>query len=269
MNAKSTIVLSTGRQMPVMGLGTWQIAKEAAATVAKALELGYRMVDTSGDYGTQPAVGKGFRDSGLDREELYLVTKVEETEDSYESTLADLKELGMDYADLVLIHRPPEDDVGLELWNGLIRARDEGYARDIGVSNYPIEHLQTLIDATGVVPVVNQIEWSPFGHDMGMLGYCQENGIIIQAYSPLTRQSRLDDATLKRIAAAYSKTPAQMMIRWNIQLGIVPIVKANHETHLKENLDVFDFAISDHDMKEISSLNEEYSALGSLPYIRH
>jgi diketogulonate reductase-like aldo/keto reductase len=252
-----------------MGLGTWKLTQETAATVAKALELGYRMIDTSGDYGTQPGIGKGMKDSGLDREDIYLVTKVEETEDAYQSTRDDLRELGLDYADLMLIHRPPEDDVGLELWDGLIRAKKEGYARDIGVSNYSMDQIQALIDATGEVPVVNQIEWSPFGHSREMLGYCQENGIIIQSYSPLTRQERLDNDKLADLAHKYGKTPAQLMIRWNIQLGNVPIIKANHEEHLRENLDVFDFSITEDDMQEINSLNEQYSALGSLPYIQH
>lgn len=270
MNARSTIVLRSGREMPVMGLGTWKLTQETAATVAKAIELGYRMIDTSGDYDTQPGVGEGLRMSEMDREDLYLVTKVEETEDSYESTRQDLRELGMDYADLMLIHRPPEDEAGLDLWEGLIRAKKEGFARDIGVSNYSADQIQALIDATGEVPVVNQIEWSPFGHSMEMLGYCQENGIVIQAYSPLTRRERLDDKTLKDIAAAYGKTPAQLLIRWNIQLGNVPIVKANHEAHLRENLDAFDFTINASDMEAINDLNEEYSALGSLPYVeRH
>jgi 2,5-diketo-D-gluconate reductase A len=255
--------------MPVLGLGTWELTDRTAATIEQALRMGYRMIDTSGDYGTEPGIGEGFRASGLDRQDLYLVTKVEETEDAYESTRQNLRELGMDYADLMLIHRPPEDEVGLELWEGLIRAKKDGFAKDIGVSNYSADQIQALIDATGEVPVVNQIEWSPFGHDMAMLGYCQENGILIQSYSPLTRQERLDDDTLARIASAYGKTPAQLLIRWNIQLGNVPIIKANHERHLRENLDVFDFSISDYDMDSISALNEEYSALGSLPYIQN
>lgn len=266
MNAQSRISLHSGSKMPIMGLGSWQLAN-AAHVVAKALQLGYRLVDTSGDYGTQPDVGKGIKDCGLDRTDVYVVTKVGEHDDAYQATRKDLQELGLEYADLVLIHRPPEDDVGLELWQGLMRAKRQGLTKDIGVSNYSIDQIQALIDATGEVPVVNQIEWSPFGHSMEMLGYCQENGIIIQAYSPLTRHERLDDPTLQAIAEQYRKTTAQLLIRWNIQLGNVPIVKASSEEHLKENLDVFDFAITDDDMVEIGSLNEQYSALGSLPYV--
>ncbi|HVX57642.1 MAG TPA: aldo/keto reductase [Candidatus Saccharimonadales bacterium] len=269
MNAQSRITLRSGNTMPIMGLGTWQLTQATAATVAKALELGYRLIDTSGDYGTQPGVGQGIEDSGMDRDDVYLVTKVEETEDAYESTREDLQELDLEYADLMLIHRPPADEVGLDLWEGLIRAKGEGLTRDIGVSNYSIDQIQALIDATGEVPVVNQIEWTPFGHSREMLGYCQENGIIMQSYSPLTRQERLRNDTLERLAGAYGKTPAQLIIRWNIQLGNVPIIKANHEAHLRENLDVFDFSITDRDMEAISALNEEYSALGSLPYVQH
>jgi len=266
MNAKSKVLLQTGRKMPVIGLGTWLMA-DPLKTVTKALRMGYRLIDTSGDYGTQPGVGRAIRDSGIDRAEVFLTTKVEEHDDAYKATLRDLKELGLDYADLMLIHRPPEDEVGLELWKGLIKAKHQGLAKDIGVSNYSIDQMQALIDATGEAPVVNQIEWSPFGHSMEMLGYCQENGIIIQSYSPLTRHERLDDGMLTSLAEQYGKTPAQLLIRWNIQLGNVPIVKADQEHHLKENIDVFDFEISDDDMIEISSLNEQYSILGLLPYV--
>ncbi|HVX57451.1 MAG TPA: aldo/keto reductase, partial [Candidatus Saccharimonadales bacterium] len=166
MNAQSRITLRSGNKMPIMGLGTWKLTRDTADTVAKALELGYRMIDTSGDYGTQPGVGEGIRRSGIGRDEVYLVTKVEETDDAYEATLRNLRELQLDHADLVLIHRPPADEVGLELWRGLIRAKQEGLARDIGVSNYSIDQLQALTDATGETPAVNQIEWSPFGHSM-------------------------------------------------------------------------------------------------------
>lgn len=266
MNAQSRITLRTGNNMPIMGLGTWQL-DNASAMIVKALQHGFRMIDTSGDYGTQPGVGKAVKDSGLDRSDIYIVTKVEEHDDAYAATRRDLQELGMDYADLVLIHRPPQDEVGIELWQGLIKAKREGLTKDIGVSNYSIDQIQALIDATGEVPVVNQIEWTPFGHSQEMLGYCQENGIIIQAYSPLTRHERLDDPTLGAIAEQYRKSPAQLLIRWNIQLGNIPIIKAGQEEHLKEDLNVFDFAITDEDMLEISALNEQYSALGSLPYI--
>jgi 2,5-diketo-D-gluconate reductase A len=147
-----------------------------------------------------------------------------------------------------------------------MRAKADGLTRDIGVSNYPIELIDQLIDATGEVPVVNQIEWSPFGHSDDMLRYAKEKNIVIQAYSPLTRAKRLDEDELEDIAESYGKTPAQIMIRWNLQRGTVPIPKANHIDHLKEDIDVFDFEISQADMATLDRLNEHYSSLGRLAY---
>lgn len=267
MNADSTIALRSGNAMPVMGLGTWQLTNDTAGTVAHALDLGYRLIDTSSDYGTQPGIGQAIKDSDIDRKDLYIVTKVEETDDAYEATKEYIKEMGLEYADLMLIHRPPKNGAGEKLWAGLIRAKKEGLTKDIGVSNYPADLIQELIDATGETPAVNQIEWSPFGHDGDIFEYCDDENIIIQAYSPLTRAKRLDDDRLEQIAQKYSKSPAQVLIRWNLQLGTVPLPKANLDAHLEENINVFDFELSPDDMADLGELNEEYSALGTLPYV--
>lgn len=265
ITSQSTIELRTGNEMPVIGLGTWQLTRNTAEAIAMALNMGYPMIDTSGDYGTQPGIGEGIKKSGARREDFYLITKIEEDDDAYEAAKANLRELNLDYADLILIHRPPRGGNGEALWDGLIRAKRDGLTKDIGVSNYTIEQIRALGDGTGEVPVVNQIEWSPFGHSSEMLRFCEDNDIVIQAYSPLTRRERLDDETLEAIADAHSKTPAQVLIRWNLQLGVVPIVKANSAEHQKENLDVFDFELSDEEMHRLSSLNEMFSALGSRP----
>lgn len=267
MDARSTVDLRSGNKMPVLGLGTWKLTEDTAGVVEAALKMGYRMIDTSGDYGTQPGVGQGIIDSGISRDEIYIVTKVEETDDAYEATRKNLKELQLDYANLMLIHRPPRSGFGQELWEGLLRAKAAGLARDIGVSNYPIDKIKQLADATGEVPAVNQIEWSPFGHSQEMLEYCREQQIIIQAYSPLTRAKALDDATIKDLAAMYHKTPAQIALRWCLQLGVVPIPKANKIEHLRENLEIFDFELGGDDMATLNGLNEGYSALGTLPYL--
>lgn len=263
MDRDTRVQLHTGSSMPIVGLGTWQLTKNTADIVAYTLELGYRMIDTSSDYGTQPGVGEGIRKSGIERSKFYLVTKVEEDDDAYERTEANLEELGLTYVDLMLIHRPPPDGAGEELWEGLIQAKEDGLTRDIGVSNYPIELIEKLIDFSDEVPVVNQIEWSPFGHSDEMLSYCAERDIIIQAYSPLTHGKRLGDRTLLTLADKYGKSPAQVLIRWNLQLGTVPIPKANQRKHLEENLEVFDFEVTAEDMKRLSGLNETYSSLGS------
>jgi 2,5-diketo-D-gluconate reductase A len=267
MDRTSEIELRSASRMPVMGLGTWQLRDDTVQAVETALQLGYRLIDTSGDYGTQQGIGEGIRRSGLERADIFLVTKVEETDNAYEATRKNLDELQLDHADLVLIHRPPRTGSGESLWRGLLQAKNEGLATDIGVSNYTIELIDELTNATGEAPVVNQIEWSPFGHSEAMLREATRRGIAIQAYSPLTRSRRLDDDTLSHIATRYGKTPAQLVIRWNLQRGTIPLPKANQASHMEENLDVFDFAIDETDMRQLNMLNQHYSSLGTLAYL--
>jgi diketogulonate reductase-like aldo/keto reductase len=263
LTMKSTIELRSGRSMPVLGLGTWQLTRDTPGTVAEALRLGYRLIDTSGDYGTQAAVGEAIRGGGIARTEIYFQTKVEEDEDAYAAVGRNLEEAGLDYADMILIHRPPRRGAGTTLWKDLLRARNERLALDVGVSNYSIEQMEELADATGELPAVNQIEWTPFGWSREMVQHCRERRIVIQAYSPLTRTERLRDTRLTEIAAAHRKTPAQVLLRWNLQLGIVPLPKANRHEHLVENADVFDFELAEAELEEIGALNEHYSSLGS------
>jgi 2,5-diketo-D-gluconate reductase A len=248
--------------MPVIGVGTWQLTDDTAGTLEHALRLGYRLIDTSGDYGTEAGVGEAIRRSRLDRSEIFVVTKVEEDEDAFDSAWQALRELRLDYVDLALVHRPPRHGAGESLWDGLLRARDAGLARDIGVSNYSIDQIERLVETTGERPAVNQIEWSPFGWSDEMREHCTRHGIVIQAYSPLTRGERLGDERLSEVAAEYGKTPAQVILRWNLQRGTVPLPKANRREHLAENLDVFDFELSDPHLQELDRLNERWSALG-------
>lgn len=260
------ITLRTGTKMPLVGLGTWQMKNDTAKNIEDALSFGYKMIDTSGDYGTQSGIGLGIKNSNVNREDFYLVTKIENHEDAYKATLQNLKELQLDYADLVLIHHPPMSGSSVELWNGLIKAKQDGFIKDIGVSNFSESQIEELFEQTGVLPTVNQIEWSPFGYSQRMLNYCNIQEIVIQAYSPLTRSHKIDDVRLKSVASRYNKTTSQVLIRWSIQKGVVPIVKSNQQKHMKENLNVFDFTITDQDMHVLNSLNEKYSAIGSLSY---
>ena len=264
---ETTLELHTGSIMPAMGLGTWQLKHHTAATVLQAFEAGYRMIDTSADYHTQRGIGEALREFDGEREDFFIVTKIEDTDDAYEATRRNLAELRIDYADLVLIHRPPENGVGEVLWQELRRAKRDGLTRDIGVSNYTIEQIEELVYRTGELPVVNQVEWTPFGHSPRMLDFCDDNGIVIQAWGPLTRASRLNDDKLAAMAARYGRTPAQLLIRWCLQLGVAPLPKANNSHHMRENLRVFDFEISHQDMVKLRALNEHYSASSRLEYL--
>jgi len=262
----STVALLSGNEMPVLGLGTLQLTHHTADAVRRALDAGFRMLDTSGDYHTQRGISEVVKWRRL-RASLFMTTKVEDSGDAYESVCASLAELKIDYVDLVLLHRSPEHGVGEELWQGLRRAKREGMVRDIGVSNYSIELIEDLVYHTGELPVVNQVEWSPFGHSPRMLDFCRDNDIVLQAASPLTRGTRLNDDKLAAMAARYGKTAAQLLIRWNLQLGVVPLPKANHELHQRDNLHVFDFEITQLDMTKLRAMNEHYSVQGRLGYV--
>jgi 2,5-diketo-D-gluconate reductase A len=263
----SRYILASGSQMPLLGLGTWELRHHTEEIIATALDAGYRLIDTSGGYHTQQGIGTALRAAGLSRESVYLVTKIEETEDAYDAARRNLAELRTEYADLMLIHRPPEDGVGEALWRGLRRAKSEGLTRDIGVSNYSIEQIEELVYRTGEMPAVNQIEWSPFGHSPRMLDFCRDNDIVIQAWSPLTRATRLNEDKLAQMAARYGRTPAQLLLRWSLQTGVVPLPKANAPHHLRENLGAFQFEITPQDMLRLRAMNQHFSALGNLLYL--
>lgn len=266
--ATETVTLDTGTEMPVLGLGTWQLTGDDALEGARhALEIGYRLIDTADDYRNQRELGEGMRSSPVERDAVFVVSKVEEHEDAYEGTRERVRDLGIDRLDLCLIHRPPPTGAGEELWEGLIRAKRDGIAREIGVSNYTAEQVDRLIGATDVMPVVNQIEWSPFGHSVELLEHHRDRGVVIQAYSPLTRTRRLDDETLAEIAAAHGKTPAQVLLRWDLQIGTPTVPKAADPGHRAENVDIFDFELDGGEMRRLGALNERYSALASLPYV--
>jgi diketogulonate reductase-like aldo/keto reductase len=266
--ADSTVRLRTGREMPPIGLGTWMLTSHTADSVQRAFDAGYRMVDTSADYQTQAGIGKAIGGYHQPRSSLYVAMKVEPEENGYDSARRNLEELKLDYVDLVLIHRAPEKGVGEKVWEQLLRARAEGLTRDIGVCSYRIDQLKTLAENSGEIPAVQQIEWSPFGHSLDMLNYCHSRQIVLQAYSPLTRGKRLEDERLAEIARKYRKTPAQIILRWNLQHGVVPIPKAYREDHQRENLGVFDLMLDEVDMGALDGLNEHFSALEKLDYLQ-
>jgi 2,5-diketo-D-gluconate reductase A len=260
-------ILPSGNRMPLLGLGTWELTFHTVDTICNAFELGFRMLDTAADYHTQRGIGDAIRACGFQRDAVFVITKVPPDDDVCTALRRNLAQLRLDHVDLALIDEAPDFGVGEKAWQGLRRARREGLTRDIGVSSYSIDGIEELVYRTGEMPAVNQIEWTPFGHSPRMLDFCRENEIVIQASSPLTRGKRLGDDKVGPMAARYGKTPAQLLLRWNLQLGVVPLPKANHVHHQRDNLHVFDFEILPQDMTRLNALNEHYSAVGKLAYL--
>jgi diketogulonate reductase-like aldo/keto reductase len=260
-------ILPSGNRMPLMGLGTSGLTVRTVETLRKALELGFRMIDTAPDYHTQRGIGDAVRACGFERDAVFIITKIDAGEDACASMHKSIGQLRLEQLDLALIAGPPEHGVGEQAWQGLRRARREGLVRDIGVCGQSIDAIEELVYCTGEMPAVNQVEWSPFGHSPRMLDFCLENEIVIQASSPLTHGKRLGDDKIGLMAARYGKTPAQLVLRWNLQLGVAPLPKANHVQHQRENLNLFDFEILAQDMARLNALNEHYSAVDRLAYL--
>lgn len=261
-NIGKTTILSNGVSIPRVGLGVWKIDNSKVdQAVLWALQAGYRHIDTAVAYKNEDGVGKGIRDSGLARKDIFVTTKLLvldffRVEKAFYESLA---RLDLDYVDLYLLHWP---FFGWKrAWKTLEEIHSSGKAKAIGVSNFSIEQLKDLKKLSGVVPMVNQIETSPFLYRKKLIDYCQSEGILVEAYSPLTRGKKLQDMTVVNLAKQYKKTPAQIMIRWSLQHGLVVLPKSANKDRIKSNLDVYDFEIEPKDMRKIDSLNENYSAL--------
>ena len=261
VNLRSRIRLNDGNEMPVLGFGVWQAApgKETRRAVGYALDVGYRLIDTAKLYGNERDVGAAVRESGIPREEIFVTTKLWNDDHGYEPALRAFersrREVGLDYVDLYLIHWPVPR-IRHESWKALLRLREEGLVRSIGVSNYTIRHLEELLPATPIPPAVNQVEFHPFLYQRELLDYCQGRGIEVEAYSPLARGRRMKDPVLVEVAGRYARTPAQIMIRWALQQGLVVIPKSVRPERIRENATVFDFELTPDDMKRLNSLDE-------------
>lgn len=263
LNMHSTVRLPKGVEMPVLGLGTFQVPGGAATerVVLDALEIGYRLIDTAKAYGNEADVGGAVQRSGVARGEIFLTTKVWVTDEQYDATLAacrqSLRALQTDYLDLYLIHWPVHGKWP-DCWRAMEALLRDGLCRAIGVSNFEIHHLEELRALPALPPAVNQVEFSPFLYRKELLDYCTRLGIRLEGYSPLTRGAKFRHPTLRALAAKYHKTPAQILIRWPLQHGVITIPKASSRQHLEENADVFDFEISSEDMATLDTLNEDY-----------
>lgn len=266
LSISSTVALNNGVPMPMLGLGTWnsQAGREAEQAVRYALAIGYRLIDTATAYGNEASIGAAIAESGIDRREIFVTTKVWIDDQGYEATRAacrrSLAALRFDYLDLYLIHWPAPNR-WLDAWRAMTELQNEGLCRAIGVSNFTIHHLEELQAASPVVPAVNQVEFNPFAYKKDLLQYCRDHRIQLESYSPLTRGARLNHPTLMAIAKTHGKTPAQILIRWPLQHQVVVIPKSAHRERIKENADVFDFELSAEEMAALDALNEDYSAL--------
>jgi 2,5-diketo-D-gluconate reductase A len=259
-----TVTLPHGARMPRLGLGTWPMDDAAAeVAVAAAIESGYRLVDTAENYGNERGVGRGLKASGVPREELFVTTKfnkrwhgVELAAEAYERS-AD--RLGLEYIDLLLIHWPnPQQDRYVQAWQGLARLLEEGRLRAIGTSNFKPAHLERVIAETGVVPDVNQIQLSPTVTRESARAYHAEHGIVTQSWSPIGGQSNdvLREPVVVELAGRHGRTPAQIVLRWHMELGLTTVPKSSDPERLRQNLDIFDFSLTAGEVAAISALDQ-------------
>lgn len=258
----STFELNNGIKIPILGLGTAGLMlKRAYQSVIWALDMGYRLIDTATMYGNEKKIGKALKESGVPREEIFITTKVWNTDQGYNNTLSafekSLNNLGLSYVDLYLVHWPVTR-LRNETWKALEKLLEDGKTRAIGVSNYTIRHLTELMENSSNIPTVNQVEFTPFLFQRDLLEFCQKNNIIVEAYSPLTRGQKFNNPILKAIGEQYGKTSAQILIRWGLQHGIIEIPRSKSKEHIHDNADVFDFNLNGEDMGQLDNLNENF-----------
>ncbi len=252
------VTLNGGSEMPLLGFGTWQITgREAVDATVAALRSGYRHLDTATVYENEAQVGEAIRDSGVSRDDLFITTKLppERAGGELETLRESLKLLDTDHVDLWLIHWPPDSGVGADIWRAFAEARELGLAKEIGVSNYSLEEIDELSAASGVPPAVNQIEWSPLLFDASQLEGHRERGIILEGYSGL-RGGVLDSSAVIDISHRREVTPAQVVIRWHLQHGVVVIPKSRNPDRIRANADVSGFELSLDEMQALDRLSQ-------------
>ncbi|MED4039905.1 aldo/keto reductase [Niallia taxi] len=261
MNLQSTVKLNNGVEMPKFGLGVFKVqeGQEVIDSVKAAIKAGYISIDTAAVYKNEEGVGQGIKESGVDREKLFITTKVWNADQGYDSTLAafetSIQKLGLDYIDLYLIHWPVSGKYK-ETWKALEKLYKDGKVKAIGVSNFHKHHLEDLLSEAESVPTVNQIELHPLLSQEELRNFCKEKGIVVEAWSPLAQGKLLDNPVLTEIAAKYNKSTAQIILRWDLQNDIVTIPKSIKEHRIIENADIFDFELTAEDLEKINGLNK-------------
>ncbi|MEO6082109.1 MAG: aldo/keto reductase [Umezawaea sp.] len=264
MTAVPTITLNNGVTMPQLGYGVFQVPDaETATAVSHAVRAGYRSIDTAAAYGNEEGVAKALAEADVAREDLFITTKLWNSDQGYDAALrafdVSLGKLGLDYLDLYLIHWPtPARGLYVDTWKAFAKLLADGRVRSVGVSNFQPEHLLQVIDATGVVPAVNQVELHPHLTQESLRAFHAEHGVVTEAWSPLGQgKGLLGDPAIAEIAARYDRSAAQVVLRWHLQLGNVVIPKSVTPSRIAENLDVFDFTLADADVTALSALNQD------------
>jgi diketogulonate reductase-like aldo/keto reductase len=249
-------VLGDGNEIPLLGLGVWQVpdGRECEDAVRWALELGYRHIDTAQAYRNERSVGNALRDSGVARDQVYITTKFDPgKKDAEAEAQRSLERLGLDYVDLYIIHWPQGGPTWA--WDGMQRAQAAGYARSIGVSNFGVRELDELLSISDVDPVVNQVQFSPFEFRRDLWEAAEQRSIALEAYSPLGTGRHLGDPRVAEIAARLGRTPAQVLIRWAIERNLIVLPKSTHRERIEENAQVFDFTLSEEDVAALDALD--------------
>ncbi|MED4531124.1 aldo/keto reductase [Metabacillus fastidiosus] len=264
-----TTTLHNGVKMPWFGLGVYKVedGQEVINSVKSAIKAGYRSIDTAAIYKNEEGVGQVVKEAGIPREQLFITSKVWNSDQGYESTIAafheSLKKLDLDYLDLYLIHWPVKETYK-ETWKAMETLYKEGKVKAIGVSNFHVHHLEDLMEEAEIIPMVNQVEYHPRLTQKDLLSFCQNNNIQLEAWSPLARGRFFDNPILVELSQKYEKTAAQIILRWDLQTGVVTIPKSVHEHRIIENANIFDFELSDEDITKIDSLNQN-ERVGSDP----
>ncbi|MGY3715558.1 aldo/keto reductase [Sutcliffiella cohnii] len=258
------VTLNNGLKMPQLGFGVWQVADdEATAAVKKAIEVGYRSIDTAMIYKNEVGVGKAIKESSVPREELFITTKVWNSDQGYENTLRafdeSLERLGLDYVDLYLIHWPtPQFDQYVDTYKALEKLYHDGRVKAIGVCNFEIDHLERLLNECEVTPVLNQIECHPYLSQNELKEFCAKHNIFVEAWSPLEQGGEvLKDEVVQQIAEAHQKSPAQVVLRWHLQNNTIVIPKSVTPSRIEENFNVFDFELTLDEMEKINTINKD------------
>lgn len=266
---QDTTTLHNGVEMPWFGLGVFKVkeGQEVIDAVKAAIKHGYKSIDTAAIYQNEEGVGQAIKESGIAREELFVTSKVWNSDQGYETTLqayeTSLKKLGLDYLDLYLIHWPGKDKY-IDTWRALEKLYRDGRVRAIGVSNFHVHHLENLMKNSEIKPMVNQVEYHPHLAQEELRAFCKKEGIQLEAWSPLKQGQLLSDPTINEIAEKYNKSAAQIILRWDLQTEVVTIPKSIKEHRIQENADIFEFELSQEDMTKISGLNKN-ERVGSDP----